>query len=115
MTRAGGGAGGRAGEWVLRVPLTLLLFASAAFASGTTAWEMNSYSDFIRGQFQGVSLSRDGRMTLAPRMDTLFSSDQPIVWSVAQGGERYSVRRHGPPRARLPGGPIRQELPALDR
>ncbi len=70
---------------MLRVPLTLLLFASAAFASGTTAWEMNSYSDFIRGQFQGVSLSRDGRLTLAPRMDTLFSSDQPVVWSVAQG------------------------------
>ena len=75
----------RAGEWILRVSVMILFLASAAFASGTTAWEMNSYSDFIRGQFQGVSLSRDGRMTLAPRMDTLFSSDQPIVWSVAQG------------------------------
>ena len=50
------------------------LCRSAAFGSATTAWEMNSYQDFIRGQFQGVSLSRDGRLTLAPKVDTLFSS-----------------------------------------
>jgi len=59
--------------------------ASAAFGSATTAWEMTSYQDFIRGQFQGVSLSRDGRLTLAPKVDTLFSSGQAVVWSVAEG------------------------------
>lgn len=72
--------------------LASFLFASAAVASSTTAWEMNGYQDFIRGRFQGVSLSREGRLTLAPKMDTLFSSDQPVVWSVAQGrdGEIYA-------------------------
>jgi hypothetical protein len=65
--------------------LGLSALAGAARASSTTAWEMNTYQDFIRGRFQGVSLSRDGRLTLAPRMDTLFSSDQPVVWSVAEG------------------------------
>jgi hypothetical protein len=59
--------------------------ASSALASATTAWEMTSYQDFIRGQFQGVSLSRDGRLTLAPKVDTLFSSGQAVVWSVAEG------------------------------
>ena len=63
----------------------VLLFAGAALASATTAWEMTSYQDFIRGQFQGVSLSRDGRLTLAPKVDTLFSSEQAVVWSVAEG------------------------------
>jgi hypothetical protein len=74
----------------------LLLLAGAAFASGTTAWEMNSYQDFIRGRFQGVSLSRDGHLTLAPRVDTLFSSDQPVVWSVTQGprGTVYVATGH---------------------
>jgi len=59
--------------------------ASSALASATTAWEMTNYQDFIRGQFQGVSLSRDGRLTLAPKVDTLFSSGQAVVWSVAEG------------------------------
>jgi hypothetical protein len=62
---------------------TLALASAAALASSTAAWEMNSYQDFVRGTFSGVSLSRDGRMSLAPRMDTWFSSDQPAIWAVA--------------------------------
>jgi sugar lactone lactonase YvrE len=58
--------------------------APALFASGTTAWEMNSYSDFVRGRFQGVSLSREGRISLAPKVETVFTSDQPVIWSVAE-------------------------------
>lgn len=58
--------------------------APALFASGTTAWEMNSYNDFVRGRFQGVSLSREGRISLAPKIETIFASDQPVIWSVAE-------------------------------
>jgi hypothetical protein len=69
---------------------------TALYASGTTTWEMNSYSDFIRGRFEGVSLSRDGRLSLAPKLDTIFSSDQPVIWSVAQGpnGTLYAATGH---------------------
>ena len=72
------------------------VFLPAGFASGTTAWEMNSYSDFIRGRFAGVSLSRDGRLSIAPKLDTVFSSDQPVVWSVALGpdGSLYAATGH---------------------
>ena len=57
---------------------------------------MNSYADFIRGRFQGISLSRDGRLSLAPRLETLFSTDQPIVWSVGAGpdGILYAATGH---------------------
>jgi hypothetical protein len=48
---------------------------------------MNSYQDFIHGRFEGLSLTRDGALTVAPKMDTLFSSDQPIVWALARGGD----------------------------
>ncbi len=61
-----------------------LAAATAAFASGTTAWEMSSYADFIRGKFDGISLSRDGRLTLGPKIDTVFTSDQPVVWAAAE-------------------------------
>lgn len=62
-----------------------LVAATVGFASGTTAWEMSSYADFIRGKFDGISLSRDGRITLGPKIDPIFTSDQPVVWSAAEG------------------------------
>jgi hypothetical protein len=86
----------RHGDAAIRVWLGAILSAGTAFASATTAWEMTSYADFIRGQFQGVSLSRDGRLTLAPKVDTLFSSGQAVVWSVAEGanGVLYVATGH---------------------
>ena len=68
----------------------------AAFASSTAAWEMNSYTDFIRGRFDGISLSRDGRLSIAPKLDTVFASDQPVVWGVAQApdGSLYAATGH---------------------
>jgi hypothetical protein len=72
----------------------LLIFtASPVLSSGTAAWEMNSYNDFIRGRFSGLSLSREGRLSLAPKVDTVFTSDQPVIWSVAEGpdGSLYAA------------------------
>lgn len=57
---------------------------AAACASTTTTWEMNTYQDFLRGRFSNISLSRDGRLSLAPKLETVFSSDQPEIWSVAK-------------------------------
>jgi hypothetical protein len=72
------------------------LLVPAAFPSGTATWELNSYSDFIRGRFQGISLSREGRLSLSPKVDTLFNSDQPVIWALAQGpdGALYAATGH---------------------
>jgi hypothetical protein len=59
----------------------------ALVGSGTQAWEMDSYNDFVRGHFEGISLSREGRLSLAPKMDTVFTSDQPVIWSVARASD----------------------------
>jgi hypothetical protein len=66
------------------------------FAAGTQTWEMNSYSDFVRGKFEGVALTRDGRITAAPKMERMFASDQPVVWAVAQAkdGTIYAGTGH---------------------
>jgi hypothetical protein len=62
----------------------LLLFVSCGFASSTATWEMSSYQDFLKGKFQNLSLSRDGKLSLSPRMDAVFSSGQAVIWSVAE-------------------------------
>ena len=67
----------------------------ALFPSGTATWEMTSYNDFVRGQFTGISLSREGRLSLAPKMDTVFSSDQPVIWSTAEGPDEMCIRDRG--------------------
>ena len=74
----------------------LMALAPPLFASGTAAWDMNSYADFVRGRFEGISLSREGRLSLAPKVDTVFTSDQPVIWSVVRGpdGSIYAATGH---------------------
>jgi sugar lactone lactonase YvrE len=56
-------------------------------ASSPAFWEMTSYQDFIKGKFDAISLSRDGRLSLAPKLDTVFASGQPVIWSIAQAAD----------------------------
>jgi sugar lactone lactonase YvrE len=77
----------------IRLASLAALAIVSALASGTAAWEMNSYADFVKGKFSGISLSRDGRLTLGPKIDTVFTSDQPVVWAVAESpdGSLYAA------------------------
>ena len=70
--------------------------ALAAQAASTVSWEMSTYRDFLSGRFSGISLTRDGRLLLAPKLETLFASDQPIIWSLVQApdGTLYAGTGH---------------------
>jgi sugar lactone lactonase YvrE len=75
----------------------LAIAMAASLSAATTAtWEMNTYQDLLKGRFQGISLDRDGRLTLAPKLETLFSSGQPTIWSIARGpdGSIYAGTGH---------------------
>ncbi|MDQ6758735.1 MAG: hypothetical protein M3Z32_02575 [Acidobacteriota bacterium] len=65
----------------------LVFLPVVLYGATTTTWEMNTYQDFLRGRFSGLALDRDGRLGLAPRLVTLFSSGQSAVWSVAQASD----------------------------
>lgn len=67
----------------MKLFLLLGLTAGLAGASTSAVWEMTSFSDFVKGKFDGVSLGRDGRLSLAPRLDAFFTSEQPVIWNVA--------------------------------
>jgi sugar lactone lactonase YvrE len=76
--------------------LLLTLLAAPAYSAGTATWELNNYRDFVRGRFAGVSLSRDGRLRLSPKVEVVLASDQPVVWSIAQSpdGALYAGTGH---------------------
>jgi hypothetical protein len=80
----------------LSAAFLLLSLASASIASTSATWEMTSFADFVKGKFDGVSLGRDGRLSLAPKLDTLFTSEQPVIWSVASApdGALYAATGH---------------------
>jgi hypothetical protein len=70
--------------------------SAPSVASSPAFWEMTSYQDFIKGKLDSLSLSRDGRLSLAPKLDTLFASGQPVIWSIAQtsDGTLYAGTGH---------------------
>ncbi len=76
--------------------ITIVSVAGIARASTASFWEMSSFTDFIPGKLDGVALSRDGRMTLAPQLDTVFNPGQPVIWSVVSGpgGALYAATGH---------------------
>jgi len=61
----------------------LLLIAATLQAASPKAWELSNFQDFIPGRLLGISLNQDGRLTVAPKTDTLFAPEDPAVWSVA--------------------------------
>ncbi len=80
----------------IRLAPAFFLAAAIAGASGTANWEMNSYQDFLRGRFKGVSLSRDGKLLLAPPLETVFTSEQSVIWSLVEApdGSIYAGTGH---------------------
>ena len=44
-------------------------------------WNTDSFADFSKGTLKGLSLSADGELSLSPKFDSVFDSDQALIWS----------------------------------
>src|SRR5438094_7374474 len=53
----------------------------------TSFWQVGSFQDFVQGTLDGVSVSKDGELKLAPETRALFSPDENIALSLA--GDRH--------------------------
>src|SRR3972149_3567222 len=71
--------------------LVAVLWNTWAFGVGTKFWTSATFEDFGRGNFSGISLSREGALQLAPALDEIFNSDQAMIWAVGRdpGGNVY--------------------------
>ncbi|HEX5702647.1 MAG TPA: hypothetical protein VFX97_05470 [Pyrinomonadaceae bacterium] len=66
------------------VALTLIsLLITSALAGEPVVWEINSRSEVLKGEARGVSITDNGVVTLAPRLDRVFDTEQPYIWSTA--------------------------------
>ena len=72
---------------LLLVAAGVLAVAVSIRASSTQTWELTTYEDFLAGRMEGLSITADGRLVLAPETETLYRSDQPEIWAIARAPE----------------------------
>ena len=71
-------------------PITLCLALLAAVfpadAARTVFWTIDSAEEFEDGTLKGMSITRDGRLVLAPRFEEVADTGQPYILSAAADG-----------------------------
>jgi hypothetical protein len=68
----------------LKVALILMGLAGSLCGSSPAFWELSNYAEFLKGKFEHVAVSRDGVLSVAPALDTVFASGQAYLWSLAR-------------------------------
>src|SRR5437879_4469223 len=63
--------------------LIVFCFSLTTLAGEPVVWEMSSRADLLKGEARGVSVTDNGALTLAPRFDQVFNTEQAYVWCAA--------------------------------
>jgi len=75
----------RAGVSRSAIALGLAVLASVlsiqAIAGGTQYWQPQGQAAYLRGDPEGISISREGRLLLAPALVPVFDTGQAFIWS----------------------------------
>lgn len=81
----------------LAAALVAALCAPAAvLAVKTAVWDIAEYKDFLPGKFENVTLDREGRLRLAPSLETVLETEEAAVWALVEGpdGKLYAGTGH---------------------
>jgi hypothetical protein len=72
---------------ILRSTVVMFLvsfcFSTPVFAGEPVVWEMSSRTELLKGEARGVSVTDNGTLTLAPRFEQVFNTEQAYVWCAA--------------------------------
>jgi hypothetical protein len=70
----------------MRVPkyLFALALCFTAFAVDTKTWQQAGMSDFEKGTLKNLSLSSEGKLTLAPAVKEVLDGSMAFLWAVAR-------------------------------
>jgi sugar lactone lactonase YvrE len=69
---------------LLRIQFLLLAIVLPARGVETTFWQVGSFDEFLQGTLTGVSLSKEGDLTLAPEAKPIFSPEEALALSLAR-------------------------------
>jgi hypothetical protein len=68
----------------LRLSAVITVFATLSWAAETKTWTQNEREEFEKGNLKRLSLSSDGRLSLAPQLSELLDSSSAYLWAVAR-------------------------------
>jgi hypothetical protein len=75
----------------------LLLLSSAVWAEGTQLWQQSKFDEFERGTSNGVAISSDGRLQLAPALKSIYTSPSTYIWQVVSDAQGNAYLGAGSP------------------
>ena len=75
----------------------LLLLTSAMWAEGTQLWQQSRFEDFEKGTSNGVAISSDGRLQLAPALKSIYTSPSTYIWQVVSDAQGNAFLGAGSP------------------
>ena len=66
----------------------LCLLAGGIFLEATQPlrWTISEQSEFLQGEFKGVSITSDGRLTLAPAFEALLDTEEAFIYAAVLDG-----------------------------
>lgn len=70
--------------YISRVLIAVLCAAGSVRAVETKTWQQGEMADFDKGSLTRLSLSSDGRLTLAPTLKEIFDPSVTFLWAVAR-------------------------------
>ncbi|HLW79196.1 MAG TPA: hypothetical protein VKU44_06310, partial [Terriglobia bacterium] len=83
--------------WLFLVAGLGLALTVPVVAVETSFWQVGAYEDFLQGNLVGVSLTKDGELSLAPEARAIFTPDESLALSLAGDGRHnlYVGTGHG--------------------
>jgi hypothetical protein len=73
------------------------LLSVFALAEGTRLWQQSKYDDLEKGTANGVAISSDGSLSLAPSFTALYTSSSAYLWDLASDAEGNIYAAAGSP------------------
>ena len=68
---------------VVAALMCVTCLTTSVLAGEPIVWEMSARPELLKGEARGVSITDNGSLTLAPKLDQLFDTEQPYIWSAA--------------------------------
>jgi len=85
----------KVGNGGLLLASILVLAATVAQGVEPIVWRQDSLAEFELGEVQGLSLTWDGRITLAPRLEAVGDTGEEFVWALARDASGALVAATG--------------------
>ena len=81
---------------LIRILTALGALSLAASAATSTVWEVNGFTDFLKGRLVNLSLTADGILQPGPSVRWSTPLDQPALWSIvaAPAGNIFAATGH---------------------